>query len=169
MSYPTTVDTGQVAPLALYLDDPAAGAAAAGVAGAAFFNGISLNACITLTQMRTFLSGTPTGMIDMGIYDASGANSGPGNLLGHTGPISASTGVFTQNLTASLPLAPGQYWLALLDTVADSILVRSSNAGVFTVMRTSATNLTVLPAVAGAVSDNLNRFFIMGLRQGGYV
>jgi len=128
---------------------------AATTAGAAFLSAVILRAPATVTQMRTGFSGTPTGSVDMGVYDASGTNGAPNNLLGHTGAIAAATGLFTQNMTANLLLAPGRYWLALLDTVADSVFTRAGAlTALFPVMRTSATNLTVLPSTIGTVANN---------------
>lgn len=138
-------------------------------AGAAFFNGIKLDATVTVVQMRINISGSPTGNIDMGIYDATGTNGAPNNLLGHTGAIAATTGLFTKSLTANLVLPPGQYWLALLDTVADSIFGRLTTAsGLPVVMRTTATNLTVLPSTVGTVADNANEFGIIALLQNSF-
>ena len=128
--------------------------AVAVTAGAAFFAFKELFAPVTIAQMRCFFTGSPTGNVDMGIYDATGTNGGPGNLLGHTGAIAASAGVYTKNLTANLSLSQGQYWLAFLDTVADSPDARSANIGLMPVVRSTATNLTVLPATAGAFASN---------------
>jgi hypothetical protein len=119
--------------------------------------------------MRVNISGSPTGNIDMGIYDATGTNNGPNNLLGHTGANAAATGLFTKSLTANLLLSPGQYWLAFLDTVGDSIFARTATAaGLPVVVRTSATNLTVLPSTIGAVADNAIEVGVIGLILNSY-
>lgn len=158
------------APFILY--DPtslAAGASALPTAGAAFFVGYMLYAPVTVTQMRASLASSPTGNVDMGIYDASGTNGQPNNLLGHTGAIAATTGVFTQNLTANLALLPGKYWLAFLDTVADNVQFRSTFAGgMGPYYRTTATNLTALPNPAGAIAANGNAIAIEALLSGGF-
>ncbi len=156
MGYPSTVDTGQVQPF--MLADPTAlsgGAGAVVTAGSAYFVGYVLLAQVTVSQMRTWFGGSPTGQVDMGIYDATGTNNGPGNLLGHTGANTAAAAVFTKSLTANLTLPPGQYWLAILDTVADTIMSRSVNTGgMAPAYKTTATNLTVLPSTAGAIATN---------------
>lgn len=122
-------------------------------AGAAYFVGYTLLTQVTISQMRTWFSGSPTGNIDMGIYDATGANNAPNNLLGHTGANAAAGGIFTKSLTANLALSPGQYWLAFLDTVADTVLSRSTNVGgLGACYRTTATNLTVLGSTAGTIA-----------------
>lgn len=149
--------------------DSAAVNAVALTAGAAFLNAVTLMAPVTISQMRINISGTPTGNIDMGIYDATGTNGAPNNLLGHTGANAAATGLFTKSLTSNLLLAPGQYWLALLDTVADSVFGRLTTAsGLVAVMRTTATNLTVLPSTIGTVANNANEFGIVGLISGSF-
>lgn len=156
-------------PFVLASDCALSGTTGAVTAGAAYFIGVVLNAPVTVTQMRTTLSGTPTGNIDMGIYDASGTNRKPGNLLGHTGAYTAASGVFTKSLTANLSLSPGQYWLALVDTVADSIQFRATNgAGMGAIYKTTATNLTTLPSTAGTVAPDSNCIAIEALLSSGF-
>jgi hypothetical protein len=133
------------------------------VAGQAFFSSYVLNTAVTVTQMRCNLTGSPTGNIDMGIYDATGANGSPNNLLAHTGAIASATGAFTKSLTANLSLAPSQYWLAFLDTVADTVQLRGGVTGLGVLMKTSATNLTVLPSVAGTVVNGTTRIGMTAL------
>ncbi len=138
-------------------------------AGSAYFSPYILLANVTVTQMRCNFSGSPTGNVDMGIYDATAANGAPGNLLGHTGANAAATGNFTKSLTANLVLPPGQYWIAWLDTVADTVGNRTGLAtGMGAFYRTSATNLTVLPSTAGAVIDTGVRVGIMALLSNSY-
>src|SRR5260221_10213561 len=170
MGYPNTVDSGQIQPFILTnVTGQGAAATSATTAGAAFFVGVELYAPITIAQMRTVFSGAPTGNVDMGIYDATGANGGPGNLLGHTGAIVATTGVFTKALTANLLLSPGQYWLAFLDTVADSVAVKTmQGANVGAVWRSVSTALAVLPASAGSVQTTTVAILLDGLISGGF-
>jgi hypothetical protein len=138
-------------------------------AGASFLQSAILYAPVTVTQMRTVLTGTPTGNVDMGIYDASAANGLPGNLLGHTGAIAAVTGLFSQNLTANLALSPGRYWVALMDTVADSIIIKgNAGGGSGPCLRSNATNLTVLPASAGTMIDTNLFVLTFGILQNGW-
>src|SRR6266567_3666976 len=137
-------------------------------AGTAYFSSVSVYTPCTVTKMRCQLSGAPTGNVDMGIFDATGTNGGPGNMLGHTGAILSATGVFTQNLTANLALSPGLYWLAWLDTVADTVFrVAATNIGGNPSVRSSATNLTVL-ASSIAVVNTGNRVAVVGMLSGGY-
>lgn len=135
-------------------------------AGSAVFAAVELRATVTITQMRCLLSGSPTGNIDMGVYDASGTNNSPNNLLGHTGANAAATGIFTKSLTANLTLSPGEYWLALLDTVADTAYARGATlSGAAPIMKTSATNLTVLPSTASTVANYATLFSVLALLQ----
>ncbi len=138
------------------------------VAGSAYFVAVYNYAPITATQMRCQFSGSPTGSVSMGIYDATGANGGPGNLLGNTAANAASTGVFTKSLTANLLLPPGVYWLAFLDTVADTIFARFPSSGMGVGYKTSATNLTVLPATPGTIADAVAIPAIMALLSGSF-
>lgn len=133
---------------------------------AAYFCPYILNASVTVAQMRcNITAASPTGNVDMGIYDASGTNGAPGNLQGHTGAIAATTGNFTKSLISSVTLPPGQYWLAYLGTVGtDAPGSRTGIAvGMGALYRSSATNLTVLPSTSGAVIDIANRIGIMAL------
>lgn len=170
MGYPNTVDIAVPIPLVFSADGATSTAAAGAVtAGSAFAAAITIYAQVTIAQMRTFISGTPTGNIDMGIYDSSGTNGAPNNLMGHTGAIAATTGAFTQSLTANLPLSPGVYWLAFLDTVADSIYSRTEPlAGMAAVLKTTATNLTVLPASWPASANTTLILMLDALRSGGW-
>src|SRR6266567_1135751 len=138
-------------------------------AGVAYFSAVSVGAPCTVTKMRCQFSGAPTGNVDMGIFDSTGASGGPGNMLAHTGAIAAATGVFTQNLTANLTISlPGLYWLAWLDTVADTVFrVAAANIGGNPSVRSSATNLTVL-ASSIAVVNTGNRVAVVGMLSGGY-
>ncbi len=170
MSFPSTVDTGGVVPQMLTPDagDAANFGTGALTAGVAYFSAVSVFSPVTVIKMRCQLSGAPTGNIDMGIFDSTGTNGGPGNMLAHTGAILSATGVFTQNLTANLALSPGLYWLAWLDTVADTVFrVAATNIGGNPSVRSSATNLTVL-ASSIAVVNTGNRVAVVGMLSGGY-
>jgi hypothetical protein len=140
--------------------------------GSAYFNAIILYTPVTVTQMRCDITAaSPTGNVDMGIYDSTGTNGQPNNLLGHTGAIAAVTGVFTQNLTSNLLLSPGRYWLAYLGTQAtDQPGVRQAlgSGGIGVVMKTSASGLSVLPSTAGTVANTFNRVGIIALLSGSW-
>ncbi len=172
MGYASTVDTGQVVPQALTPDatDMNNAAAAALTTNRIYFCSVTLLASVTVTQMRCQFTGAPTGNCDMGIYDATGTNGAPNNLLGHTGAIAATTGLFTKSLTANLPLSPGQYWLAWLDTVADTV-GRSTGLGTAGQGPSLVSNSTfsVLPGpLTGGVADTSNKIAMMALLLGGF-
>jgi len=159
------------APLLLVADtsDPNAGSAAALTASRIYFGPMTLYAPVMVTQMRCFFSGAVTGNCDMGIYDSTGPNGVPNNLLAHTGAIAAVTGLFTQNLTANLLLFPGRYWLAWLDTVADSIQKAGGVAAGISPFYVSNSTFTVLPnPLTGGVADTPNRVTLLALVSGGY-
>lgn len=140
---------------------------AAVTAGAAYFSLVNLLAPVTIAQMRVWFGGTPSGNVDMGIYDSTGTNGQPNNLLGHTGANAAVAGLFTKSLTANLLLSPGNYWLAVVNTAANSLSTRGSSAG-GAMYITAATNLTVLPSTAGTVNDTLTLIQEYALVSGGY-
>lgn len=170
MGYPATVDTGQIVPSALYQGELFTGGSGSAVtAGSAYFYDVIVNATVTIIQMRTALSGAPTGNIDMGVYDSTGTNGQPNNLLGNTGAQLSATGVFTKSLSANLTLPPGKYWLAIIDTVADSIFQRSSgNAGIGVAYKSTATNLIQLANPAGAIATNATKIYLEALLLGGF-
>src|SRR6266481_2273470 len=79
------------APLSLYEPDLLALAFGTSfTAGAIFIHSYALLVPVTATSIQCAFSGVPTGNCDMGIFDASF------NLLGHTGAIAATTGLFTK-------------------------------------------------------------------------
>jgi len=169
MGYPTTVDNGLVAPLVVFTPGIENSTGTFTVsAGQAYASLYTLLASVTLTQMRCCFSGSPTGNIDLGIYDSTGTNGGPGNLQGHTGANAAATGVFTKSLTANVLLSPGNYWIAFLSTIANSVFGRqASGAGMIDSVISSTTGLTVLPSSFGAFTDS-NLVTVLCLVSGGF-
>jgi hypothetical protein len=139
------------------------------VAGSAFLYPVTLLTSVTVTQMRTWFSGSPTGQVDMGIYDSTGTNGGPNNLLAHTGANAAAGGIFTKNLTANLSLSTGLYWLAFLDTVADTVDTRTiAVSGMGVLYKTSSTSLTVLPSTIGTIASTSILIQMYALISGGF-
>jgi hypothetical protein len=66
-------------------------------------------------QSLSFYVTTAAGTLVLGIYDATGANNGPGTRLAQTAsftPVKQSWN--TQPVTTSVNLPPGNYWLAYL-------------------------------------------------------
>lgn len=126
MSYPTTVDFGGTAPII-------------GDTGEWADNGTTTwpvaNQVLLVpvyfpfgfpnaSQMRTDFNLGGNGHYDLGVYDSSGANNDPGNLLAHCAATSTSlataTGLVTASLITSVSLAPGIYWLAMVvDNITD--------------------------------------------------
>lgn len=159
-------------PTPLILETPGIESAsnfAAVTAGSAYFSLIQVLAPCTVTNMRCYFNGTPTGNVDMGVYDAKGTNGAPQNLLGNTGAQASATGLFTKALSANLLLSPGNYWLAFVDTVADSVSSRQSAvSGMGPMYKTTSTSLTNLPATAGPIAIINFLPAIYAIVSGGY-
>lgn len=118
----------------------------------------------TVTSLTCQFGAAPSGNCSMGIYDSSGTNGVPLNLLAGTGAIAATAGLFTQNLTANLFLSPGSYWFAWLDTVADAV-GRSTGIGTNGQAPTYVSNssFTTLPnPLTGGVAATPNKVAIFG-------
>ena len=126
------------------------------IAGQVIANGYVLNTNASIGSMRIGFSGTPTGTVQLGIYSSNTTNNFPAQLLASTPTFAATTGVITKNFNTPLNLIPGLYWLAFLDTVADTIfgVGGTAPAGFYATVLTTATGLTSLPSTFGAASDN---------------
>jgi hypothetical protein len=75
-----------------------------------------LGQSVTLTQPAVLQSQSmkiinPAGQLVMGIYDASGPNGSPGQLLAQTVGFTPVAGVNTQPYTTPVFAAPANYWL----------------------------------------------------------
>lgn len=157
---------------AALMPDGAASAAGSDVttAGAVYFSALTVSAPVVVTSMACSFDGVPAGSVDMGVYDSTGSNGGPGNRLGHTGAIAATTGLFVQNLTANLLLVPGDYWIAFTDTNgADTVWQRQAGyAGQVPINRSNATGLTALPQPAGAFAHTTRIISLIAYLQGSF-
>lgn len=65
----------------------------------------------TLRTMSFYVQ-NPAGELRLGVYDATGASGGPGNLLAETYPFTPVAGWNTANIVNPVALAAGNYWLA---------------------------------------------------------
>jgi len=164
MGYPSSVDTGQIIPAALYDGEIASQATATAlVANTAYLVGVTLNVNAVLTGIRVRCDAGGNGHYDVGIYDASGTNGAPGNLLAHAAATATSlaTSAGANNLTpaligGNLSLAPGRYWLALwCDNATDTWQKVASSNGNLTILQTG-TNNGPLPALASSLSGLAN-------------
>lgn len=151
MGYPSSVDSGGVAPWAIVEEGiPPSGASHVLTANQVYLWGFEIQTPITIDTLTWKMAATVTGTTDVGIYDANG------NLLAHSG---ATTNVANSNntatLTNALSIGPGRYLLALCpsngtDTysgvnAAGSGLVRSMGCA-------NAATAGVLPATTGTLS-----------------
>jgi hypothetical protein len=72
---------------------------------------VELSATSTIKSLSLYIGWLP-GKQRIGIYDASGSDGGPGNLLAQTAEFDASTGWNTVDVTSPVVVPAGTYWLA---------------------------------------------------------
>lgn len=163
MSYPTTVDTGQVQPW-LISNEAVAGPSASHTltANKVYLYAFETMANITIDAMRWAMAATTTGTTDLGIFDASG------NLLAHTGTSTNSANVNISaniakdgagNTITSLALAPGRYYTGLCpsnstDTYQAAAFFTGTPLIDHAMIATNAGTAGVLPATTGAIINN---------------
>jgi hypothetical protein len=160
------------APLALYDGEIVTTSVAVGASNTAYLVGVVLYVQSTLTNIRCRFGTGGAGHYDVGIYDASGSNNQPGNLLAHAASsntaLATATGVQTPALIGgNLSLPPGRYWLALwVDNATDTINRQSGNSGLVVCM--SGTTTGPLPSSAASLTGLGNQSFkpiLIGLLQ----
>lgn len=121
---------------------------------------------ITVSGGKWRMGVTVGGTTDIGIYDVNG------NLLAHSGAITnvASTDM-TANFLASIVLAPGQYFMALLpSSSSDTYLGITSSASLTPTSRVRIavnTAASALPATTGGYTDKPSRVPAMALTISG--
>lgn len=160
MGYASSVDTGQVVPFALYDGELAATSSSAGVANTAYLVGVTLRVNAVMTAIRVRFAAGGSGHFDLGVYDATGTNNTPNNLLAHAASTAASIATATGTQTpafigGNLPLSPGNYWLAFwIDNATDTWNKASANANIPVIQ--SGTNAGPLPVLASSLSGLAN-------------
>lgn len=167
-------------------DGDLASSSAAGAPGAnntAYLVAVELRVPFTLSSIRVRFGTGGNGFYDVGIYDATGANDGPNNLLAHAAAANNSLAT-ASNTTVSpaliagsrslvggnLPLEPGKYWLAVWMSSTSDTIIRVNGASGMVIVQ-SGTNAGPLPAAASSLSGLANVVFkpiIMGLKSGGW-
>jgi hypothetical protein len=160
-------------PAAYREGDNTAAANAPQTANTANMQAIYLPSKDTKTAMRCSFGAGAGGAntYDLGIYDASGANSTPGNLLVSRGATSTAAGVQTFTFGTALTLMPGVYWLAMWINNAVDTILRFPLGTTNLMLAMSGTNATNLPALASSLAGLANtnkRMVIVALRQGGW-
>lgn len=163
MGYASTVDTGQAVPWALFVDDPSTYGGNAASANTAYFVGVTLPTNATLTGIRVRFDTGGNGNYDVGIYNSAGT------LLTNKGAAVSSTATLTWTLGTPLPLAPGNYWLALwVASASDQPYSRNANnrPGVDIMQSVSASSN--LPATMSGAANASFKPFIIGLLSGGW-
>lgn len=151
----------------------------AGAAGAnntvIFVAAEPLQATITIIKMRARFSIGGNGHYDLGVYDSTGANLGPGNLLCNCASsataLATSASTVSPVVLANTILNPGLYWLALwIDNTTDTFNRQTISGNMAPVM-SGTVAAGPLPATASAVTGLANSGilpFILGLRLGGW-
>jgi hypothetical protein len=71
-----------------------------------------------------------SGNLILGLYDATGYNGGPGNLLAATNSFATASGWNTANVTAPVTLAAGNYWLAYLPSSSNLAFPKQNDSGI---------------------------------------
>lgn len=147
-----------------------------GVANTVYLVGIVNLVQVTLTNVRCgFGTVGGTGHFDVGIYDATGTNGAPNNLLAHAAAtnttLATTNGVQTPTLIGgNIILNPARYWLALwIDNAVDLINRETSRQNLGVVM--SGTNAGPLPALASSITSLGNgtlKPLLIGLITGGW-
>lgn len=165
-------------PQALYDGEIATTASSAGVANTCYLVATrELLVPATLTNVRCgFNTVGGTGHYDVGIYDATGTNGAPGNLLAHAASSATALATAAGNQTpaligGNLSLSPGRYWLALwIDNATDTIF-RPGASAVGRAVTMSGTNAGPLPALASSITslaDGSFKPWLVGLLAGGW-
>lgn len=175
MGYPTSVDTGIIQPLTLHDYDLGSGGSAALTANTAYLVGCTIYAPVTLTGIRIRCASGGSGHYDVGLYDSTGTNRAPGNLLTHAASTATSLATSTATLTPALiggniTLSPGNYWLALwVDNATDTFVRVSLNSGML--IAQSGGSSGPLPAAASSLTSLANvgiQPYITGIISGGW-
>ena len=79
-------------------------------------------------QSLSFYVTTAAGNLRMGIYDATGAGGGPGQLVASAAEITPTTGWNVANVTTPVLLSPGTYWITYLPS-SDNLHFRNTASG----------------------------------------
>lgn len=129
-----------------------------------YFSPIVLYSTVTINSMRTQIGTAGNGHIQMGIYDANG------NLLASTASAATVTGIMTLNLTSSLTIGPGRYYLALwIDNATDTTFsANGTTPGAWPAL--NGVNVGGLPALMSTINPvNFHRrLALLGLITGGW-
>jgi hypothetical protein len=159
MAYPNTVDIGQIGQLALYDGELAQTASSVGVANTVYLVGVFLQSYKVLNAMRVRFATGGAGHYDLGIYDATGTNGAPGNLLAHAASsntsLVTSSATLTPAMLTSVNLTPGPYWLAMwIDNATDTFNKQSASGSMSVIL--SGTSAGPLPSLGSSISSLTN-------------
>ena len=88
---------------------------------------VSLGQTATMVSMSFYVT-TASGNLELGVYDATGPNGGPGTLKASTASFTPVSGWNTKNVISSVSLPAGTYWLAYLPS-SNSLGFRVTTTG----------------------------------------
>ena len=162
MPYPTTVDTGQVVPWALYAGDLSSATAGTITANVAIFIAATLYGSATLVGFKVRFGTGGAGNYDVGLYDASGAR------MTHIGSTVTASGFQNPSVTP-LPLSPGRYWLGFwIDNATDTVNRLAGATGGVDIVQFIGSVSGGLPASTSGATAATNKIAVVGLLQGGW-
>ncbi len=153
------LDLTPTPPLALYTDQGigTTSSQAAGAANTVYFVLLPpLQAQVVINAMRVRFASGGAGNYDLGIYDSTGANGKPGNLLAHCASTSTSLATSSATLSPALlsnvTLPPGIYWLAMWISNTTDTWNKQSVSGNMAPVLSGTVAAGPLPASASSVS-----------------
>ena len=119
---------------------------------------------VATLQSESFYVSTAGGTLILGIYDSTGTNGGPGNLIAAASAFTPVAGWNTVALPA-IALAPGTYWLAYLAS-SNALGFPASQTGSFYAKSGETAAVTPYP-ISGASSGGTNWSLYVTLSPGG--
>lgn len=152
MSYPSTVDSGQVAPWTTTQPELIQGATSSTLAANIVYCYVfELYGTATYSGMKIKTGSTASGTVDCGIYDSGG------NLLVHCSSPSSLTAsaVNTISFSANITLNPGRYIMALTPSSSSDTYFRTGSINAGMERAYTATNggsAGVLPNTTGTLN-----------------
>jgi len=153
------LDLTPTPPIALYSDQGIATTSSqgAGATNTVYFVLLPpLQAQVVASAMRVRFSSGGAGNYDLGIYDSTGANGKPGNLLGHCAStatsLASSSATLSPALLANVTLPPGVYWLAFWISDTTDTWNKQSISGNMAPVMSGTITAGPLPANASSVT-----------------
>ena len=120
-----------------------------------------------MLQSLSFYTNNAIGNLKMALYNAAGANGGPGAKLAETNSAAAVVGWNTQNVVSQVQLAAATYWMAY-EVSSNSLTFRDvgSSGNFVTASQAYGTMPATFPAF-GAIQNDSWSFYMTILTGGG--